>query len=268
MRLQWTSVHVSLWTVSIIFVFASGSSSSGQAYGRAQQVRMEWMNEWMSALFFLAIRSWNGHYRMLVMEPDNARVQWGLQFNRGANKGSERQMPAWRHFMLSGAELGMEPEVTDSRRGFSFHSIVSPTAPSHWVVPLFIFFYFHDLFHEFSCELPAALRMLVSLTSVWAPMGKTQVWYFSISQEQGRVQIGPRFPSTKPLLKGDGPESQNFWLEELPKIFQPNSLASIAAHILQLLLGLSSGKALTTSLGSHHVFGQLCSKAPPALTPT
>lgn len=59
------------------------------------------------------------------------------------------------------------------------------------------------LLYKFPCKLPTASHMLFSLMGVWLPMDEAQVWYFSISQEQGRVQICPPYcPWRRPTWRG------------------------------------------------------------------
>ena len=84
--------------------------------------------------------------------------------------------------------------------------LVPPGKP---IASLHNFFYSYDLFHKFTCELPEALPILLLARGGEAPADKAQVKYLSASQEQGSIQTHPRPSSTKPLLKGNGPESQN-----------------------------------------------------------
>lgn len=133
---------------------------------------------------FLFISSyWNGHYRMLVMDLYNARVQMGTLISQ-RSKGSLRKRNGWTH--ISGQK---RTSIQGHRLQTGFFTLLSCVPYCSRV--LSCFFYSYVLLYKFPCELPTALHVLVSLMSVGAAMDEAQVWYFSISQEQGKVQICP-----------------------------------------------------------------------------
>lgn len=177
-------------------MWALGAFFSGQAHGRARQILRERMNKWVDECMFLFTSShWHGHYRMLVMELYNARVQMGTLISQ-RSKGSLRKRNGWTH--ISGQNW-------TSIQGHQLQTgLFTPLScvPHCSRVPS-CFFNSYVLLYKFPCELPTALHILVSLMGVGAPMGEAQVWCFPISQAQGKSpNMPPMLSSKKPCLKG------------------------------------------------------------------
>lgn len=148
---------------------------------------------------------WNGRYRMLVMESYNARVQAGPLISQ-RTKRKLREGNGWPedipHIWV---ELDLNPKSLIPVKS-ALHS--PPLYPLLlWAAQLLLYSasctLMIYLLYKFSCKLPTALHVLFSLMGVWLPMVDAQVWYCSVSQEQGRVQICPPYcPWRRPTCRG------------------------------------------------------------------
>lgn len=132
-------------------------------HGRAWQILMERMNKWMDEWMFLFISSyWNGHYRMLVIEPYNARVQMGTLISQ-RSEGSLRKRNGWTH--ISGQNW-----TWIQGHWLQTGLFTSLSCVLYCSGVLSRSFYSYVPLYQFPCELPTALHVLVSLMSVRAPM--------------------------------------------------------------------------------------------------
>ena len=129
------SVSVFWWTISVIFLSASGSFSGHQARGKPWQVLIEWVSGWMSECSFpppsYQLLKWSlqdaGHGTLQCYSSSGAS-----NFTEEQTKAQRRKWWTWRHSIWSGEEYGLERKATNFRQGSSLHSIVPHCIALSW----------------------------------------------------------------------------------------------------------------------------------------